>query len=360
MKYKISEKRAEFLIDTFFEYTFKDKELDVKALNDITEPIDLQFIAKNHNYDDGTEILAHIINNPNCDISTAKMIFFRCDVDGYLQLGEESVDFQLISSILINFEKQLYTEERFYYDYKEDSDALSFDEEQARTKLSSQNSLFSKPRGKKIIPSFADNFHQRNLKFYPGYLEIIEADDKLCVNTELFNFEFQIPGDFCKVDQEQYNEFYKSIRFPNALKSRFAETENNLKKILTKPTLLIRNDNLLIVLYLFNSKSLRLKNGVTNAATMLRNELIYIQAFVDIEGVEEGFDKINRIKHDDTWFAISKGMQIKIANIEDVKYLKLILMERDGLLFSLSIVSDDAENLTNEIINDVINKFSIT
>ncbi|WP_428986803.1 DUF4274 domain-containing protein [Sphingobacterium faecium] len=44
----------------------------------------MDFIVKNHNYDDGNEILLNLIKNPNCDLSTVKMIFFRADIDGFL------------------------------------------------------------------------------------------------------------------------------------------------------------------------------------------------------------------------------------------------------------------------------------
>jgi len=57
MKCKVSEKRAEFLREKFFEYSFKVINLDQETFDNISEPIELDFIAKNHNYDDGNVIL---------------------------------------------------------------------------------------------------------------------------------------------------------------------------------------------------------------------------------------------------------------------------------------------------------------
>jgi len=42
----------------------------------------------------------------------------------------------------------------------------------------------------------------------------------------------------------------------------------------------------------------------------LTYELVYLAAFLDIVAVE-----FKRIKHDNTWFETTKGMQIKIANV---------------------------------------------
>lgn len=84
MKCKVSEIRAEFLREKFFEYSFKGVDLDQEIFDNISELIELDFIAKNHNYDDGNVILLLIINNPNYYLSTAKMILFRKDIDGLL------------------------------------------------------------------------------------------------------------------------------------------------------------------------------------------------------------------------------------------------------------------------------------
>lgn len=118
--------------------------------------------------------------------------------------------------------------------------------------------------------------------------------------------------------------------------------------------MIIENENLIFALFVFNSKSLLLENGVTNVSTILRNEFIYIQAFFQIAGVEENFDKIKRIKHNDNWFALSKGMQIKVENLQNEKYLKILLVEKESLLLYFLIISDSIENLENEIIRNLI------
>ncbi|MGN7707023.1 DUF4274 domain-containing protein [Chryseobacterium sp. 22543] len=83
MKFKVSEKRAAFLAHHFLNYSFEGRELDIKTFNTIQETIELHYIAQNHNYDNGNDLLKHIINHRQCDISTARMIFFRSDIDGF-------------------------------------------------------------------------------------------------------------------------------------------------------------------------------------------------------------------------------------------------------------------------------------
>ncbi|WP_286895154.1 MULTISPECIES: DUF4274 domain-containing protein [Sphingobacterium] len=360
MKYKISEKRAVFLSKTFFEYSFKGNELDREVLAAITEPIELDFIAKNHNYDDGNDLLLAIVSHPYCDISTVKMIFHRADVEGYLKDGERSGDFRLIKAIITHLDNGFYTHEKFYYDPASDPAALSFDAEELKKYIREDAVLFGNPRGKKLETSFADNFHRRNLKFYDGTVKTAIVPTGLNVKTGGCNITFKVPeGNFKIVEESTVKNFIDCYTFPAGLKESFGVSEKQLKKVIIRPDLVIENDELLLVLFLFNSKALQLENALTNVSTMMRNEFFYLQAFVDIVGVEENFGKIARIKHNDTWFAVSRGMQVKISNQENLKFLKLILLEKGGIVFSLSVVSDQIENLDNEVIKNLINNCSL-
>ena len=52
-------------------------------IHKISSSKELHFMAENHNYDDGTFLLEHIINNPNCAIETAQMIYWLSAPDYY-------------------------------------------------------------------------------------------------------------------------------------------------------------------------------------------------------------------------------------------------------------------------------------
>ncbi|RKF37138.1 hypothetical protein BCY89_05665 [Sphingobacterium siyangense] len=183
MKYKVSQKRAAFLAHQFFNYSFEGRELDFKTFQTIDEPIELQYIAENHNYDNGNELLNLIINHPKCDASTAKMIFFRSDIDSFIADKNNCCDTDLITSILGNFEKDFYSQELFYYNSEHDSNSLHFDHQEFLAHHPSAEGIFSKPKGKKIEPSFAQAFHQRSLKFYGRDFSIFNDDEKVLLKT---------------------------------------------------------------------------------------------------------------------------------------------------------------------------------
>lgn len=59
-----------------------------RKINKINDSIALHIIADNYNWDDGFEIPKLIIENKNCDLGTALMIFY--DADGYSFLNENN------------------------------------------------------------------------------------------------------------------------------------------------------------------------------------------------------------------------------------------------------------------------------
>ncbi|MNJ94117.1 hypothetical protein D3C87_118040 [compost metagenome] len=360
MKFKISKKRADFLTKVFFEYSFKGNGLDREVLAGITEPIELDFIAKNHNYDDGNDLLLAIVTHPYCDISTVKMIFHRADVEGYLKHGERSGDFELIRTIIAYVDNGFYKDEKFYYDPAGDHDALSFDAGELSKFSNNDAVLFGKPKGKKLEASFADDFHRRNLNFYDGAVKTAITPTGINVTAAKCNFIFKVPeGNFKIVEESTVKNFLDCYTFPAGLKDSFGVSEKQLRKVLIWPDLVIENEELLLILFVFNSKALQLENALTNVSTMMRNEFFYIQAFVEIVGVEENFEKITRIKHHDTWFAVSKAMQVKISDLGNLKFLKLILVEKGGILFSFSVISNQIEKLDNEVVKNLISSCSL-
>ncbi|KQT17673.1 hypothetical protein ASG31_09795 [Chryseobacterium sp. Leaf404] len=350
MKYKVSEKRAEFLREKFFEYSFRGIDLDLDTLNNITEPIELDFIARNHNYDDGNDILLKIIENPNCDLSTIKMIFFRADLDGFLARNIESEDFELISNIVANCKKDYYQSERFYYTPEEDSYKLDFDLDKANSIF--PKILFGKSKGRKIEPNFAEFFKQRNIP--KSNINIEKLADKITIRSAETLFEYDFPNNFKIICEQKINQFIDNYKFPQNLKSTFSISDKLLKKVVINPQVVLKNDNTTIILFLFNAKPLRMENALTNVATIMRNEFSYIQAFFQITGVEENFDKIRRIKSNENWFAISRGMQVKIENFQEEKYLKILITEKGDFLFYFTIFSNSIENLEYEKIQEQI------
>ncbi|MDR3025056.1 DUF4274 domain-containing protein [Chryseobacterium sp.] len=359
MKFNVSEKRAAFLAHNFFNYSFEGRELDLRIFQSIGEPIELQYIAQNHNYDNGNDLLNLIINHPKCDISTAKMIFFRSDIDGFIEHKNNCGDTDLITSILKNFENNFYSRERFYYNPDQDPDSLHFDRQKFLNQYQSAEALFSKPKGKRIEPSFAQAFHLRNLKFYEGNTTITSKDGKFLLTTPHNEILFQIPVGFVPVNDKRYNDFFTSWKFSENLEKRFDTSDKVLKKVLIKPQLIVENEDFIIVMNIFNSQPLQLIGSVTNVATILRNELVYLEAFVDIVGVEDEFTKFKRIKHDNAWFVSTKVMQIKVVNIESFYFLKLLLVEVEGILFSLFIITSNLDKFIKEITSEIINSFSI-
>lgn len=358
MKYKVSPKRADFLREKFFEYSFKNIELDVKELESITEPIELDFIVKNHNYDDGNEILIYILNNSNCDLSTVKMLFSRADVEGYLNDIEKCFDRDLLNVLKQNCENNFYKSEKFYYNPIEDTNALDFEVDIAKKVF--PLILFTKPKGKKIEPTFAEFISRRSLSFMKRKVEIIKKSDQVKFSSENLRFEYNFPVNFISVSDLSINQFFNKLQFPEYLKKLYAVSESQLKKVIVKPEIVISNDEITIGLFVFNSEPLYLVGSITNAATILRNEFSYIQAFFKIIEVEENFEKVKRIKKFDTWSALSKMMKIKFENLQFETYLRIYLIEKDGGLFYFFASSLVPTNLADDILeNLIINRFEI-
>ncbi|SHK35506.1 protein of unknown function [Clostridium cavendishii DSM 21758] len=61
-----------------------------EKINKINDPIALHIIACKYNWDDGFNIPKLIIENKNCDLGTASMIFY--DADGYAFLNGNNED----------------------------------------------------------------------------------------------------------------------------------------------------------------------------------------------------------------------------------------------------------------------------
>ncbi|MED4453840.1 DUF4274 domain-containing protein [Metabacillus fastidiosus] len=66
----------------------ENSEIIGMEISRIDNPVLLHNIALNYNWDDGFKLLNLIINNGNCELGTALMLFYNAD--GYLLLNENS------------------------------------------------------------------------------------------------------------------------------------------------------------------------------------------------------------------------------------------------------------------------------
>lgn len=73
--------KKEYVYKLLYSKNRKDTIDEIKSITDFTL---LHIIAGNYNWDNGFEIPYNIINNKNCDLGTALMIFY--DADGYRAL----------------------------------------------------------------------------------------------------------------------------------------------------------------------------------------------------------------------------------------------------------------------------------
>src|SRR5204863_4528922 len=94
--------------------------------DDISNPIEYHYIASIYNWDDGPKVLSWIINSSLCDKGTAKLIFWRSQPDYYTRfLNKEDAEwdgevFQLVKTIIDNFQSDFYKTENIFYDPRQD------------------------------------------------------------------------------------------------------------------------------------------------------------------------------------------------------------------------------------------------
>ena len=129
MAHSISQKRAEFLEENFFELSFQDQVPDRALFDSITDPAELHYLADGYNWDDGPELLEWIVSSPLCDQGTAALIFWRAQPDDYTEYAsDEEMScpdgvVSLLQHIIANWERGLYTQRNISYNRNEDPSA---------------------------------------------------------------------------------------------------------------------------------------------------------------------------------------------------------------------------------------------
>ncbi len=268
MKYKISPKRAEILDNNFFEFSFNDKTPDKKLFDSITEPAELHYIADKYNWDDGPEVLAWIINNPICDIGTAKLIFWRAQPDDYTSYSseEESSDgvYTLLQNIITNFEKGFYKNEKILYDPLGDDGAPDINNENPNPKWKIPDYLKTRGKGKPIstgMPGVAEFVKARKPKD-PIKFEI-EGDE---IHIPKIKLRFKVPSGFKKLGDTVFNEFLKNYTFRSDVNRKFRSSGEATRKAAFAPVFILNSADNYIVFYVYSRASMLgdEKNGEVN------------------------------------------------------------------------------------------------
>ena len=157
MAYSISQERADFLEENFFEFSFQEREPDRTLFNTITNPTELRYLAHIYNWDDGPEVLSWIINSEYCDRGTASMIFWRSQPDFYTEYNQESEMrlqdgvLPLLQKIMQRWEQGLYQREQIAYDHREDPAAEKDYENNPRRKWQIPMYLIEPTKGKPFL-----------------------------------------------------------------------------------------------------------------------------------------------------------------------------------------------------------------
>jgi hypothetical protein len=122
---EISKDRQEFIEAHFNEVGNPTR----KEFEQLTTSAELHYVAYNHNWDSGVEVLQWIAESNLCSEATALMIFWRAQPEEYIEYSwnakkfpkyVEVEVFNLIRTIVENFKKGFYKNTDISYDPKED------------------------------------------------------------------------------------------------------------------------------------------------------------------------------------------------------------------------------------------------
>ena len=125
MKMEIAKDRQEFIEAHFSEGDNPTR----KKFEQLTTSEELHYVAENHNWDDGVEVLQWIAESNLCSEATALMIFWLSQPEEYTEYSWNAKKlpnyceievFDLIRTIVENFKKGFYKKTDISYDPKED------------------------------------------------------------------------------------------------------------------------------------------------------------------------------------------------------------------------------------------------
>src|ERR1700712_2194701 len=115
---ELSKDKRQFIDDNFYQ-GLDENELDRTKFEQLSSPYELHYLADNHNWDDGIKLLQWIAESNACSEATALQLFWLSQPKDYQNykltettkgdyIGDENDIFQLIKTILTNFEKGFY------------------------------------------------------------------------------------------------------------------------------------------------------------------------------------------------------------------------------------------------------------
>ena len=123
---EITQERKQFIDDNFYA-GIDENELDKSKFKLLTSAYELQYLAEKHNWDDGVKILQWIAESSICSEATALELFWLSQPKEYQTykltetikgdyVGDENEIFQLIKTILQNFEDGFYQKTDIHFD----------------------------------------------------------------------------------------------------------------------------------------------------------------------------------------------------------------------------------------------------
>ncbi|MGI9652096.1 DUF4274 domain-containing protein [Chryseobacterium sp. RLHN22] len=123
---EITQERKQFIDDNFYEGIDENK-LNKSKFELLTSPYELQYLAEKHNWDNGIKILQWISESNICSEATALQLFWLSQPKDYQSykltetikgeyVGDKNDIFQLIKTILNNFENGFYKKTDIHFD----------------------------------------------------------------------------------------------------------------------------------------------------------------------------------------------------------------------------------------------------
>jgi len=340
----ITEKRAKILDDKFFEVSFRDIELDRAFFDSIDKPVELHYIADNHNWDDGVEVLQWIVENKICDAATAKLIFWRSDPKYFLNDRESSDEKILTTTIIANFQRDFYQNKNFGYDPEFDAFA------RYSKNLNIPAVLEQPSKGKDLFPSFQKEFNYRqkvdiDVLVTPKEVKFITSNNECLM---LHSEEWKL------IDSAVYPRYLENFHFPKDLQKRYGVKEDQFKKTLKPPLAVFENKSHFAICTAFNRAALVDDKTKVNPSNLIRYEVDYLNAFIELEKKWNYGTNPKRMRICSRNAALSPPLIFYQHKSKDVSNVQLFYLELEYLYFVVVFIGGglNSENIADQFIMD--------
>lgn len=365
MKYKVSEKRAKFLDENFFEFSFNEKTPDKSIFDAITEAVELHYIADKFNWDDGPEVLNWIVNSPICDKGTAKLIFWRAQPDHYTRFADpkeadhDADVYELLRDIIDNFENNFYKSERIFYDPRQDSAISDVDYINPNTKWTIPEHLKTPSKGRTVqttTPGLADLIKYRRIL---SPVITTEIDGNVLHSPEL-KFKFNLNFKWHLADNSTYENFVANHELIKGVKGKYSSTPKEIKKSLFPPIAILKSDKQFAVLYAFDRKGMT-GESLVNVANLLWYDLGNIGAFVKTKKIiGEAVPK--RFKVNNYRAAVSNPIIFEYEEKDTISQdyeLRLLYIDKEDIIFAFYLFASLDKKIEETEIDDLTNRITL-